>query len=495
MSRVKARSNLLKLVDSDSEDGLNSNSFAIAKPKLNPKQKTAVAPQTKKATANMAPAKRQPAKKVTKTAPAPKTSTRRHSGRLAAALEQATDEEARDVLIEKSANAQPKPTRGRKKAVAAVEEDDVDMEDAPPAESEPPTKPKAARGRPRKAGDVKVPATAPKGRKPAAKEQAVVVLEEDETEIPETQQQEQYDGGSDDDLSAREFLDPPEVSRRVPSSPAKRPAYSSSEGDPALRRRLGEMTQKYESLELKYRDLRELAVKEADNNFDRLKRQTDEKSKAAEQLIASLKSELAVQREAAKETQRLRKQLDASETKADELQAQITSLTTSLSESKTEAKALNMKLSAARAGEAAANSKVPGSAMKGSNVSSRMVGTSEAIQQATFAAQMKEDLYADVTGLIVRSFKREGREDFYDCIQTGRNGTLHFKLAIVNDSTSDSYDEAQYLYQPQLDSNRDRALIDMLPDYLVEEITFPRPHAAKFYARVVKALTEPAVSG
>jgi len=46
------------------------------------------------------------------------------------------------------------------------------------------------------------------------------------------------------------------------------------------------------------------------------------------------------------------------------------------------------------------------------------------------------------------------------------------------------------MYMPQLDPSRDGPLIDMLPDYLVEEITFPRPQAAKFYARVMKALTE-----
>jgi hypothetical protein len=34
--------------------------------------------------------------------------------------------------------------------------------------------------------------------------------------------------------------------------------------------------------------------------------------------------------------------------------------------------------------------------------------------------------------------------------------------------------------------------MEILPDYLEDEITFPRPHAAKFYARVVKALTEKA---
>ncbi len=67
---------------------------------------------------------------------------------------------------------------------------------------------------------------------------------------------------------------------------------------------------------------------------------------------------------------------------------------------------------------------------------------------------------------------------------------LHFKLSMSYDATSESYDEAQFIYMPQLDSNRDRALIDILPDYLVDEITFPRPHAAKFYSRMMKALTE-----
>jgi len=56
--------------------------------------------------------------------------------------------------------------------------------------------------------------------------------------------------------------------------------------------------------------------------------------------------------------------------------------------------------------------------------------------------------------------------------------------------TGDGYEEEQVTYRPQLDPSRDRNLMDLLPDYLVEEITFPRPHSAKFYTRVLKALTE-----
>lgn len=151
----------------------------------------------------------------------------------------------------------------------------------------------------------------------------------------------------------------------------------------------------------------------------------------ADQLIATLKAELAAQKEASKEIQRLKKELEASESRADTLQHKLTELTTSLSESKSEIKSLNLKLTAARNAEAAATAataKVPGSAIKGSTAASRLAAAnaSEAIQQATLAAQKKENLYGDLTGLIVRSVKRENGEDVFDCIQTGRNGSKKF---------------------------------------------------------------------
>jgi hypothetical protein len=67
---------------------------------------------------------------------------------------------------------------------------------------------------------------------------------------------------------------------------------------------------------------------------------------------------------------------------------------------------------------------------------------------------------------------------------------LHFKLALEDLESADSYEDVQFAYRPQLDESRDGALIDMLPDYLTEEITFPRHQASKFYARVMKSLME-----
>ena len=46
--------------------------------------------------------------------------------------------------------------------------------------------------------------------------------------------------------------------------------------DVSVRRRLGELLKKYESLEVRHRDLREIGVKAAERNFERLKKQADE---------------------------------------------------------------------------------------------------------------------------------------------------------------------------------------------------------------------------
>lgn len=66
---------------------------------------------------------------------------------------------------------------------------------------------------------------------------------------------------------------------------------------------------------------------------------------------------------------------------------------------------------------------------------------------------------------------------------------LHFKLS-VSDPEHKGFDAAEFQYTPLLDSNRDRDLIDMLPDYLAVDITFSRKNAAKFYGRVVDTLTK-----
>ncbi|KAK6579823.1 hypothetical protein PZA11_007531 [Diplocarpon coronariae] len=284
-------------------------------------------------------------------------------------------------------------------------------------------------------------------------------------------------------------------SRQRQSSTQRRGAGCASDterADPALRRKLGEMTKKYETLNLKYQDLRQIGIKEADINFDNLRKERDSEKKIAGDLVKSLNADIAGNMSWEKKAEALKKKLDSQTAETISLQAQLAILKTSFSEAQSENKTLSAKLAATRVAAASvesAHSKTPGSVLKG-NGGTRLMGSAEAAEIAQ-AAQLKEDLYRDLTGLIIRGVKREEEEDVFDCLQTGgRNGTLHFKLATANEKSSESYDDAQCNYIPQLDSSRDKSLIELLPDYLVDEITFPRPQATKFYARVVKALMD-----
>ena len=70
-------------------------------------------------------------------------------------------------------------------------------------------------------------------------------------------------------------------SRPRQTSVHRRRAGSASDterSDPALRRKLGDISKKYESLNAKYQDLREIGLKEAERNFERLKKQSEEKT-------------------------------------------------------------------------------------------------------------------------------------------------------------------------------------------------------------------------
>lgn len=79
-------------------------------------------------------------------------------------------------------------------------------------------------------------------------------------------------------------------------------------------------------------------------------------------------------------------------------------------------------------------------------------------------------------------------QDLQHISHTNRNVALHFKLGVATDDGT-SYEETEFQYMPRLDENRDRALLEILPDYLTEDITFSRQNAAKFYSRVVSTLT------
>ncbi|KZL79106.1 chromosome segregation protein, partial [Colletotrichum incanum] len=475
MSRAARSSQLLALVDSESDElsGLGARISSDSPSKEH------TMPLPKKARGRP-PA----ANKVTK--PPQRATKTRTNSKLAAAVSKAEEEDAVDAPIKVEGKASKK---GRRAAAKDKEENEHMAETdeevtslVKPSVAKPRGRPKAAAAAASNADesneipDSAVKRTAPpakRGRRPATKS-----ARNEDSEIPETQPQDDMDVDTEVDDQFEELPTP-----RQPAHHTSRTGGSSDveASEVQLRRRLGETTRKYDHLEAKYRDLRDIGIKAAERNFDNLKKESQERANTASELIGHLKADLAVQRDLAKAGQQHKNQLE-------EMEAKVVALTTSLAEARQEIKTLSTRLAASRSAEAAASAKViPGSAVKsGSAAAARALASSDAVQ----TGQLKEDLYGDLTGLIVRVTKRDSAGQVFDCIQTGRNGTLHFKLEVESESLGENYEEAHFTYKPQLDSNRDRDLIDMLPDFLVEEITFPRPHAAKFYARVIKSLTE-----
>lgn len=284
MPRIK-QSTLLDLADSDSDSGFNA--------RVSAPQATDNMPAAKK------PRGRPAANKVTK--PEPKTVTGRAGAKATAALEK---EAERQALAETTSNEPPKPKKGRKPKKAAEEEAD-DVLATPPNSGEP-AKTKGGRGRPRKGSVVpesvqkkSEPTAAKRGRKPAAEkvdERSPALEEYDRSEIPETQPNDLMDIDEAEEQDQVEDLPtfsrysaPPSAQRltsyHVPLSASKRSAsVTTFDNDPSVRRRLGEMAKKYEALEIKYRDLRNVAVVEAEKNFDRLKKQSEERNQCMLQL-------------------------------------------------------------------------------------------------------------------------------------------------------------------------------------------------------------------
>ncbi|KAK1058628.1 hypothetical protein LTR74_013266 [Friedmanniomyces endolithicus] len=291
-------------------------------------------------------------------------------------------------------------------------------------------------------------------------------------------------------------------------------------GDPETRRKLKDLTKRFDDLKTKYSILQDTGKDSADSNFEKLKRATDEKARDANALIASFKKEIAELRQSTSNTAELnglQKQVTTLNNANEKLTADSATLKEKFQTSQNEVKSLEAKLVAARQQvsnslttqeTSKAPSQTSGKAPSSQSALGRSVNGS-ALGNATDAqkeAKMKENLYSDLTGLIIRGVKRNSEgEDEYDCIQTGRNGTLHFHLsiALTPPSTSNSTapstananpkqpsaEDTEFSYEPLLDPSRDEGLLELLPDYLAEDICFPRSHAVKFYGKVVECMT------
>ena len=272
---------------------------------------------------------------------------------------------------------------------------------------------------------------APKVVKKAAVPRANPVKKVPEA-IAETQIEQEYD--SDEDVRvvrepAQRFRQTSIArtgSRRPQDGTTRRRAGSVSDterGDPNLRRKLGDITLKFENIDLKYRNLKEVGIHEATTNAEKMRKQCEIMNQKSVDLITSLKAELAMKAPLAHDTRKMAKELQFKDSEMIKLQEAVSDLTRSLADAQNEIKALHAKLSASRSTPVeGTNTKTPGSAARNPIATRTIVGGSA---EAAQAAQMKEDIYSDLTGLIIRSVKKTPEGDAYDCIQTGRNGSKY----------------------------------------------------------------------
>ena len=306
MSKAKA---LIPGPDSDMEDELDSAEQAQPSPDSNQEN-------------NAAPGRKgRPKGGKAASARFTKTARRTSGGAIAGKKKAAPKKKAagKRVPLKEQANVQnPDDTEevDEFNVPVAEEEDpieDVSMEEQPPAQEPPKRKKPAARGRkaapkepkpqpkstekdgefeytPMRNGDAGFMHTLPANKdasKPAAGRKGAV------KEIPETQ-------------SEPMDVDPPSVpevdedaiplstyrqasnfragsrTRQPPVNRRRGGSASDTErtgNDPALRRKLGDMAKKVENLEMRYNNLREVGVKEAAANFEKMKVQSEAKTK------------------------------------------------------------------------------------------------------------------------------------------------------------------------------------------------------------------------
>ncbi|KAF2019177.1 hypothetical protein BU24DRAFT_439449 [Aaosphaeria arxii CBS 175.79] len=433
---------------------------------------------------------------------AKKTGTRGRKPLVEVQNAQTSDTEEVEEFAEEDEVAAPEPVKPAKRGRPAKAKK---VEEAPAAEIDAPAKKtrKGAESAATSKAVAKAKTTA-KSRTTKRVQEAEMELDEDPSTILETQAEPEPEAMDiEESIEIEEIPEtqpppPRPIARRAQlkaqaghqtsAGPRRAGSVSDTERDPALRRKVGDLTKKLEAMTTKYDSLKEVATSGKESNFDQLKRRTDQTTKDQDALIKALKQQISEMQSRSADLTAMKKNIARLEKENASLTAQNKTLTTSLTSAQNENKTLSTKLVAARASAAPEAKTVPGSAVKARSIGVVLPGAAEAAKEAQLK-QNKIDLYSDLTNLVVVGTKKgDDGEDVYDCLQTGRNGTLHFQLSVSNGD--EAYDDAEFVYSPLLNEQRDAELLDLLPDYLTEEICFPRNHVAKFYMKVLDSMAK-----
>lgn len=279
---MSKKSTLTALIDSDGEEdqlvaGLPTPDTSIEK----------MAPAKKgRGKAKAAAASPHAPSKVTKS----KAPARRLSGRVNAKTKAPAEKKGKRQVLADKTNVQASEDADEEADNSDVEMEDVEEEEVvgKTAKKNAPKKvaaPKAAKNAKQTKQDrsVEPPVILPaKEGRPAKKHAPVEVtpekivpetqFEEEEMEIVEEEDPEEEDIEEGEEEIEETIV---EVAPKAKGSKASK----TSQSDPDLRRKLGEMTKKYDSITAKYEALRDLGEVQAKRNFDDLKKSSDESIK------------------------------------------------------------------------------------------------------------------------------------------------------------------------------------------------------------------------
>ncbi|EMR08128.1 hypothetical protein PNEG_03566 [Pneumocystis murina B123] len=220
-----------------------------------------------------------------------------------------------------------------------------------------------------------------------------------------------------------------------------------------MEKRLEETIRKMEEFEEKYNCLKNLRQTEVESNFLAYQEIAESRFKASQALIDSLTKDMDIKDKRLNELSSCLVDLKAQKKEFEKISENLKSTEQALNHAKSQISYLNTKLSS---------------------------------RSKLSMVQLKEELYSDLTGLLIRDVKSDSKKTVFDCLQTGRNGTLHFKLSLFSDPSSHLHE--RFSYTPLFDQERDAFLLNCLPEYLTDEIIFEKDQAAMFSWRLSSAL-------
>ncbi|KAF8441826.1 chromosome segregation protein Csm1/Pcs1-domain-containing protein [Terfezia claveryi] len=278
----------------------------------------------------------------------------------------------------------------------------------------------------------------------------------------------------------------PVQKKATPSIPEK--LQGNTVGEEGLRKQLVEMTRRFEDTDKRLKELTKLKYTDAEVALVEYKKVMEARIATSEKLNAALQDDLNAYQNLGAVNKTLRKELAAKTTEISALKNKVTELQKNAYATQNEIQSLTAKLIVAR--KAAVAPQAPGSAVKPKGHSRDPPhmnghGPTSSAGHIPWEVVAKEDLYGDLTALTVlgvKIFPDQPHQRVYDCIQTGKNGTLHFKLTTPVTMQSE---EDEITFTPHLDPKRDAKILSLLPEYLTEEITFARQNATRFYLKLL----------